>query len=158
MDTHVDFTHISKKNLGLQTRLITVANGAIFKVLDLNQGDVDIADNVIYMHVNKLNSKCYIGITVQRAKQRWTSGIAYKNNRRFGSALKKHGWNNFDSYILAFGDNRESLNAAEILAIAAAGGHKSDHTYNLSPGGDMVAENDIPLVGVHLETGEEVSN
>ena len=157
MDAHVDFTHISKKNLGLQTRLITVANGAIFKVLDLNQGDVDIADNVIYMHVNKLNSKCYIGITVQRAKQRWTSGIAYKNNRRFGSALKKYGWNNFDSYILAFGDNRESLNAAEILAIAAAGGHKSDHTYNLSPGGDMVAENDIPLVGVHLETGEEVS-
>ena len=54
MDAHVDFTHISKKNLGLQTRLITVANGAIFKVLDLNQGDVDIADNVIYMHVNKL--------------------------------------------------------------------------------------------------------
>ncbi|MSQ05560.1 MAG: hypothetical protein EXR40_06215 [Nitrosomonadaceae bacterium] len=100
MDTHVDFTHISKKNLGLQTRLITVANGTIFKVLGLNQGDVDIADNVIYMHVNKLNSKCYIGITVQQAKQRWTSGIAYKNNRRFGSALKKHGWNNFDSYIL----------------------------------------------------------
>jgi hypothetical protein len=155
MDVHIDLTHISKKNLGLQTRLITVANGAAFKVLDLTEEDISNAENVIYMHVNDLNLKCYIGITVQRAKQRWTSGIAYKNNRLFGSALKKHGWHNFSSYILAFGDDRESLNNAEVLAISTAGGHKSKDTYNLSPGGDMVAENDIPIVGIYLETGKE---
>ena len=155
MDAYINFTHISRRNLGLPTKLISVANGAIFQVLDLNLEDVNAAENVIYMHVNNLNFKCYIGITVQRAKQRWTSGIAYKNNRRFGSALNKHGWENFSSYILAFGDDRDSLNKAEVFAIVAAGGHKSKHTYNLSPGGDIVAENDIPLIGIHLETGEE---
>lgn len=157
MDAHVDLTHISTRNSIYKTKSIKVANGAIFKALDLSVDDIANAENVIYMHVNNLNSKCYIGITVQRAKQRWTSGIAYQNNRLFGSALKKHGWHNFHSYILAFGDDRDSLNRAEILAIAAAGGHKSEFTYNLSPGGDMVAENDIPLIGIHLETGKEES-
>lgn len=157
MDAHVDLTQISTRNSIYKTKSIKVANGAIFKALDLSVDDIANAENVIYMHVNNLNSKCYIGITVQRAKQRWTSGIAYQNNRLFGSALKKHGWHNFRSYILAFGDDRDSLNRAEILAIAAAGGHKSEFTYNLSPGGDMIAENDIPLIGIHLETGEEES-
>lgn len=157
MDAHLDLTLISTRNSVYKTKSIKVANGAIFKALDLSVDDIANAENVIYMHVNNLNSKCYIGITVQRAKQRWTSGIAYQNNRLFGSALKKHGWHNFHSYILAFGDDRDSLNKAEILAIAAAGGHKSEFTYNLSPGGDIVAENDIPLIGIHLETGKEES-
>jgi predicted XRE-type DNA-binding protein len=47
------------------------------------------------------------------------------------------------------------MDLAEIEAIAAVGGHKSKFTYNLSPGGDAVAENDKPLLGVYLETGEE---
>lgn len=157
MDSYIDLTNISKKNLGYKTKFISVSNGMMFKVLDLNADEVSVAENVIYMHVNNLNSKCYIGITVQRAKQRWASGIAYKNNRRFGSALNKHGWKNFSSYILAFGDDRDSLNNAEKLAIAAAGGHKSDYTYNLSPGGDLIAENDIPLIGINLKTKEQIS-
>ena len=45
-----------------------------------------------------------------------------------------------------------SLHEAEVGAISAAGGHKSEFTYNLSPGGDVVAENDKPIVGFCFKT------
>ena len=150
----ISYLHLSKKNNNYPTQLIEVANGTQFKALKLPKEEIGKAMNVLYIHVNRENKRCYVGITEQEAWKRWFSGMAYKNNRRFGAAIKKYEWNQFDSYILAFGESRESLNQAEKDAIAAAGGHKSKHTYNLSPGGDMVAENDIPIVGVNLETGE----
>jgi hypothetical protein len=134
---------------------VTVANGAVFVALKLPEETKVKASNIIYLHVHRESRKCYIGITVQAAGKRWFNGIAYRNNRRFGLALKKHGWDAFDSFVLAFGDDRDGLNQAEVEAIAAAGGHKSKFSYNLSPGGDMVAENDKPIVGVFLATGEE---
>ena len=33
---------------------------------------------VIYCHKNKINSKCYIGITQQKPKRRWQNGAGYK--------------------------------------------------------------------------------
>jgi hypothetical protein len=150
----ISYFHLSKKNEKYPAQLIEVANGTQFKALRLLDEEISKAMNVLYIHVNRQNKQCYIGITEQEAWKRWFSGMAYKNNRRFGAAIKKYEWDQFDSYILAFGESRESLNQAEKNAIAAAGGHKSKHTYNLSQGGDMVAENDIPIVGINLETGE----
>ena len=151
----IDFTHLSVENTYYPKQLVTVANGAVFVALDLAKETKSKASKIIYLHIHRESGKCYIGITVQAAGKRWFNGIAYRNNRRFGHALKKHGWNAFDSFVLAFGDDRDQLNQAEIVAIAAAGGHKSKFTYNLSPGGDMVAENDKPIVGMLLATGEK---
>ena len=60
----------------------------------------------VYMHINKINNKKYIGITCN-IKQRWrNNGIAYKSplykNRKsvFWDAIQKYGWNNFDHVIL----------------------------------------------------------
>lgn len=153
--TTVDFTHLSPRNEKYQKHLVTVANGATFVTLDLAEKEKIRAANIIYMHVHRQSKKCYVGITVQEAGKRWFTGVTYRLNRRFGMALKKHGWDSFDSYVLAFAESRCNLNDAEVQAIAAAGGHKSKYTYNLSPGGDIVAENDKPLVGVLLATGEE---
>jgi hypothetical protein len=150
----IDFTHLSPRNAAFKKRLVTVANGATFVVLDMTEDEKRQATNVIYLHVHRESRKCYVGITVQEAGKRWFSGTTYRLNRRFGRALEKHGWDAFDSRILAFAENRDSLNRAEVAAIAAAGGHKSRHTYNLSPGGDTVADNNIPIVGVFLPTGE----
>jgi predicted XRE-type DNA-binding protein len=151
-----DYTNISLRNAGYEREIVRVANGVEFVVLNLDRAEIETARSVLYMHVHSDTGRCYIGITEQETKSRWTNGVAYKNNRRFGSALKKYGWRQFSSYILAFGDDRESLNRVEIDAIAAAGGHKSPWTFNLSPGGDAVAENDKPIVGLNLETGEEI--
>lgn len=151
----IDFTYLSKRNARYPTQQVTVANGAVFVALNLSEEAKAKVSNIIYLHVHRESRKCYVGITAQVAGKRWFNGIAYRNNRRFGHALTKYGWDAFDSFVLAFGDDREGLNQAEIEAIAAAGGHKSKFTYNLSPGGDLIAENDKPIVGLFLATGEE---
>lgn len=151
----IDFTHLSAQNAHYPKQLVTVANGAAFVALDLAEETKANASNIIYLHIHRESKKCYIGITVQAAGKRWFNGIAYRNNRCFGYALKKYGWDAFDSFVLAFGDDRDGLNRAEVVAIAAGGGHKSKFTYNLSPGGDMIAENDKPIIGILLATGAE---
>jgi len=151
-----DYTNISSRNAGYERELVRVANGVLFVALKLDKPQIETARGVLYIHVHSDTGRCYVGITEQAAKSRWTSGVAYKNNRRFGSAVKKYGWHCFASYILAFGDDRESLNRVEIDALIAAGGHKSPWTFNLSPGGDVVAENDKPIIGLNLETGDEI--
>ena len=150
----ISFISLSENNSGYKTATVKVANGVVFEVLDLTEEEILNASNVAYMHVHRKNRKCYIGITIMRARERWTSGVGYRHNKKFGNAIKRYGWDAFDSYILSFCDNRDQLDQAEINAIATAGGHKSKYTYNLSPGGDMVAENDKPIVGINLETGD----
>ena len=151
----VDFTRLSKKNQGYPKGSVTVANGASFVVLEVPELELATARQVIYLHVHRETKRCYVGITEQDVKSRWYGGVGYRSNRRFGSAIAKYGWKEFDSHILAFGEDREQLNAAEIEAIAAAGGHKSKYTFNLSSGGDLVADNDKPVIGVFLGTGEQ---
>jgi len=151
----IDFTLLSARNDGIPRQKVVVANGATFVALALESKQLNHVYGTLYMHVHSSTRRCYVGITDQVVGKRWHSGIAYKNNRRFGHALAKYGWSEFESYVLALFDSRDGLNAAEVQAIAAAGGHKSSYTFNLSPGGDMVAENDKPLVGIHLPTGKQ---
>ena len=54
----------------------------------------------VYMHINKINGKKYIGITSQRPKSRWHNGKGYAQQRRFYSAIKSYGWDNFEHIIL----------------------------------------------------------
>lgn len=149
-----DFTHLSPRNARYKTRTVTVANGIEFVALVMTPSETRKAASVLYLHVHRDSRKCYVGITIMAAGARWTQGGAYRNNRRFGNAIKSHGWQAFDSYILAFAQDRDALNQAEVAAIVAAGGHKSRYTYNLSPGGDLVADNDKPIFGLNLNTGE----
>jgi hypothetical protein len=150
----INLTGLSPRNAPFTTTTVEVASGATFHALVMDAATMHAARDVVYMHVHRASRRCYIGITIMEAGARWNAGVAYRQQRRFGAAIRKHGWAAFDSYILAFADDRDALSRAEVAAIAAAGGHKSKHTFNLSPGGDLVAENDKPLVGVRLETGD----
>lgn len=54
----------------------------------------------VYMHVNKINDKKYIGITCQKPDTRWLNGYGYleqsENGRykqdAFAKAILKYGW------------------------------------------------------------------
>lgn len=150
-----DLTIFSQKNIAYKKEIIKVANGSEFVTLCLTKQQIDRARSVVYLHLHRDSARCYIGITEQDVKCRWFNGVGYKANRRFSSVIAKYGWDAFDSYILAFCDDRNQLNECERLAISKAGGHKSKFTFNLSPGGDLVADNDKPVVGINLVTGQQ---
>ena len=54
----------------------------------------------VYVHINKINDKRYVGQT-NNIERRWRSnGIDYKNSLYFYNAIQKYGWNNFKHIIL----------------------------------------------------------
>jgi hypothetical protein len=147
-----DFTNLSERCAPYQKLEISVANGSRFKYLKISTRALKTITLALYMHVNPISRRCYIGITEQRVLDRWMRGVSYSRQRKFFSDLNQIGWDSFEHVVLAVADSREDLERAEIEAIRIAGGHKSMYTYNRSPGGDLIAENDRPLVGVHLPT------
>ena len=59
----------------------------------------------VYMHVNKINGKKYVGITSQKPQKRWSKdgrgyAPAHGNNNLFYNAICKYGWKNFEHVIL----------------------------------------------------------
>lgn len=97
----------------------------------------------VYMHVNKINDKKYIGIT-NNPKRRWRSnGIEYRprgknenKNRYFYNAIEKYGWENFDSIILGQVGDFEVACKFEILFIRKFKTMDKKYGYNISKGGN----------------------
>lgn len=89
----------------------------------------------VYMHVNKINNKKYIGITKNKPEDRWQNGKGYKK-QAFYKAIQKYGWDNFYHIILFDNLSEEEACKKEIELIAF---YKSDNKkfgYNISHGGE----------------------
>lgn len=71
-------------------------------------------DNIytVYVHVNLINDKHYVGQTMQPFWERWKSGYGYRNGKQpyFERAIVKYGWDNFDHIILKEGLTHEQAN------------------------------------------------
>ncbi len=74
---------------------------------------------IIYAHINKLNSKVYVGQTCQDTKRRWRNGgggtnyNSYKSCTVFYNALNKYTWANFETIELCSCKNQEDLDLME---------------------------------------------
>ena len=90
---------------------------------------------VVYMHINKINGKKYIGITRQTPTRRWRNGDGYIRNPYFSRAIKKYGWDAFEHRILFRACSKEVAEAIEQDLIK--GCHTQDHNkgYNIESGG-----------------------
>ena len=93
----------------------------------------------VYMHVNKINQKKYIGITSQKPKRRWKNGRGY-SEQYFARAINKYGWENFDHFILCEGLEEDEAKEMEIALIAKYNANDSDFGYNCTIGGDGVTK------------------
>jgi hypothetical protein len=102
-----------------------VAGDVKFVVLDIAQAEVGKYKTLLYIHVNRVNRKFYIGRTTMLAADRFNMGRGYRFQRALGSAIGHYGWQIFESFILALGDDDASLRELEVQAIREAGGHKS---------------------------------
>ena len=90
----------------------------------------------VYMHINKINNKIYIGQTCQKPEKRWKNGNGYKTGTHFRNAIDKYGWDNFEHIIWAENLTEEMANKAEKLLIALWDARNSSKGYNICYGGD----------------------
>lgn len=105
---------------------------------------IDNDNYCIYMHINKVNCKVYIGQTCQEPEKRWgKDGIKYlhkKNGKyhhpHFANAIQKYGWDNFEHIILADGLTQNQANVMEEFLIKCLDSTNPKKGYNIRFGGD----------------------
>lgn len=104
---------------------------------------------IVYMHINKINGKQYIGITCQTENQRFRNGRGYKTSKYFYKAIQKYGWDAFEHIVLYRGLSEEEAKAKEIELIVKYATRNPDKGYNISSGGDGYLGEDNPMFGKH---------
>ena len=91
----------------------------------------------VYMHVNSINGKRYIGITKQKPEYRWRSdGSGYFRSPHFWGAIQKYGWNNFKHIILLENADRNFACDMEQELIDLYHTRDRRYGYNMTAGGD----------------------
>lgn len=90
----------------------------------------------VYMHINKINQKKYIGLTKRKPELRWQNGTAYRNNSHFDAAIRKYGWDNFDHIILDENLNYEEACEKEKEYISKYCTTDNKYGYNMTLGGE----------------------
>lgn len=92
---------------------------------------------IVYIHINKINNKKYIGITKQNPETRWgKNGSRYQDSPLFYNAIQKYGWNNFEHIILYKNLTQQQACKKEQELIAKYKTNNDKFGYNLTSGGE----------------------
>lgn len=86
---------------------------------------------IVYLHVNRVNGKVYVGITSMEPELRWRNGKGYNKCCIMANAVNKYGWDNFDHIILC-----RTIKERAILLEKTAYYKKLGISYNISGGGE----------------------
>lgn len=105
----------------------------------------------VYVHINKINNKKYIGITSRiKAKYRWgKNGNGYSNCTYFKKAINKYGWNNFEHIILFDKLTKQEALKIETKLIKKYKTNNSKFGYNGTTGGEFPNIREETLVKKH---------
>lgn len=96
--------------------------------------DITHSTWTVYVHINKINGKRYVGITSLNINDRWRNGDGYKK-QIFGRAIEKYGWDNFEHIIVADGLTADIANEMEKTLISEWKTQDSQYGYNIVDGG-----------------------
>lgn len=90
----------------------------------------------VYIHINKINGKKYIGITRIEPSKRWgKNGIGYKT-QYFYKAIKKYGWDNFKHIVMYQNFTEDEAKEKEKLLIKLFDTRIERNGYNMTDGGE----------------------
>lgn len=106
----------------------------------------------IYLFINKINNKVYVGQTYNSYLCRWTAHRNAQDTFYFHTALKKYTWDNFNKYILEQTESylntednikivNDWLNSREKYYIQLFNSNNKKYGYNLTVGGKDVYPN-----------------
>jgi group I intron endonuclease len=90
---------------------------------------------IIYLLINVITGKVYVGQTWQTLKNRWDSGHGYKKCVYLEKAIKKYGKNNFQYIILDIVSNQPDANWLENYWINIYNSRNKNFGYNIRLGG-----------------------
>ena len=90
---------------------------------------------VVYLILNKINGRKYVGQTIQQLKVRFNEHAAKRNNAPLGKAIKKYGRENFYCGVIKTCASKAELDYWEKYYIAALK-TKKPYGYNLTDGGE----------------------
>ena len=96
-------------------------------------------DFLVYMHINRINGKRYIGIThhSKNPNKRWVNGKGYFRNKHFNDAIKKYGWKQFEHVIVAKGLSKQDACDLEQKLIKEYRTQDKEYGYNITDGGEF---------------------
>ena len=90
---------------------------------------------VVYLILNKINGRKYVGQTVQPLKVRFNEHAKKKDNTLIANAIRKYGKENFYCGVIKTCSSKEELDYWEKFFIAALKS-KKPYGYNLTDGGE----------------------
>jgi group I intron endonuclease len=91
----------------------------------------------VYMHINMVNNKVYIGQTGQNPNERWRNGLGYKKDQpAIYRAIQKYGWDNFEHIILQNNLTESEAKEKEKELIQYFHSNDKRYGYNLTDGGE----------------------
>ena len=95
-------------------------------------------DFIVYMHINQINGKRYVGITHHSSNpnKRWINGKGYFRNKHFADAINRYGWENFKHIIVAEGLTKQTACDLEQELISKYNTQDRDCGYNITNGGE----------------------
>lgn len=109
--------------------------------LIINNGDCSV-----YVHINKINGKVYVGRTKRKPEDRYgMNGSCYlrrdKNSGKylqplFANAIKKYGWDKFEHDVVASNLTEKESRNFEKLLIKALRSNEKEFGYNMTEGGE----------------------
>ncbi len=97
-------------------------------------------NGLIYLCVNSINNKCYVGKTTTTLNRRMSDHVRKSKNvdstSLFHKAIRKYGWSKFTVSVVAENIPEHYLDESEKYYIKYYHSHFSMHGYNLTWGGD----------------------
>lgn len=112
----------------------------------------------IYVHINKINGKRYIGQTKQSLEQRFRYGEGYKKSPKFYGAIRKYGWNGFEHILLFDELTLEEANKKEEELIKKYDTTNDLNGYNIAYGGDNHVQSEEAIYKMKLTKNKNKDN